>query len=130
MARVLVVEDDAGLRELWVVVLREAGHEVVEARDGAQAFDRMKTEPSAVILDLAMPVVDGYEFLRQLRASSRYASVPVIVVSGTATGKWSLRVGADRYLAKPFEVDALTSLVGEMVRTPSALARHGPVAHE
>lgn len=117
MARVLVVEDDADLRELWVVVLRAAGHEVVEARDGAQAYDRMKRKPSAVVLDLAMPVVDGYEFLRQLRSSSRYASVPVIVVSGTATGKWSLRLGADRYLAKPFEIDALTSLVGEVTRT-------------
>ncbi|HYR94860.1 MAG TPA: response regulator transcription factor [Methylomirabilota bacterium] len=117
MARVLVVEDDADLRELCAIVLRDAGHEVVEARDGAQAFDRMKTEPSAVVLDLLMPVVDGYEFLKQIRSSSRYASVPVIVVSGTASGKWSLRVGADRYLAKPFDVDVLTSLVGEVIQT-------------
>jgi CheY-like chemotaxis protein len=117
MARVLVVEDDADLRELFAIVLRDAGHEVVEARDGAQGFDRMKTGPSAVVLDLMMPVVDGYEFLKQLRSSSRYASVPVIVVSGTPTGNWSLRVGADRYLAKPFEVDALTSLVGEVTQT-------------
>jgi CheY-like chemotaxis protein len=116
MARVLVVEDDADLRELCSVVLRDAGHEVVEARDGAQAFDRMKTEPSAVVLDLVMPVVDGYEFLKQLRSSSRYALVPVIVISGTATGSWSLRVGADRYLAKPFEVDVLTALVGEVIQ--------------
>jgi len=116
VARVLVVEDDADLRELWVVVLRDAGYEVVEARDGAQAFARLKPKPSAVVLDLMMPVVDGYEFLRQLRASSRYAAIPVIVVSGTATGTWSLRVGADRYLAKPFEVDVLTALVGEVIQ--------------
>ncbi len=111
MARVLVVEDDPKLLELYVEVLSGAGYQVLEARDGVEAMQRMEFGPAIVVLDLEMPQANGYEFLEQLRASRDHASVPVIVISGIATGEWALRVGANEFLAKPFEITKLRELV-------------------
>jgi CheY-like chemotaxis protein len=114
MPRVLVVEDEPDLRALFAAALRDAGYEVVEARDGVDGLAQLSADPELVVLDLMLPGANGYEFLEQLRGSGEHRTVPVIAVSGTATGRWSLTHGADRYLAKPFSVDALTELAREV----------------
>jgi CheY-like chemotaxis protein len=67
---------------------------------------------------LRLPVMDGYEVLRQVRQSQSHASLPVIVVSGSATGRWSLKVGANAYLTKPFDLHELTSTVRRFIHQP------------
>jgi DNA-binding response OmpR family regulator len=114
MPRILIVEDEPDLRWMYAVALRDAGYDVVEAQDGVEGLGQLSVDPELVLLDLMMPGANGYEFLQQLRASRQHGSVPVIVVSGTATGRLSLRRGADRYLAKPFSIEALTTLVREV----------------
>ncbi len=111
MARVFVVEDDPDVRQVYTESLREAGYDVIEARDGSEAMHQMDAAPAVVILDLVMPGTNGYEFLEELRSRRGHQSVPVIAVSGAATGKWSLRVGADKFLAKPFDPETLMQLV-------------------
>ena len=119
--KILVIEDEPDLRLLYATALREAGHEVVEAEDGLDGFKQLSGDPALVVLDLLMPRANGYEFLRRLRSSRRHRSVPVIVVSATPTGRRSLIHGADRYLAKPFDIDVLTSIVRDVIRGGTAL---------
>ena len=111
MTRVLVVEDDLKLLDLYAEALGSAGYQVLRARDGVEAMRQMEFGPVVILLDLEMPLANGYEFLEQLRASRDHASIPVIVVSGTATGEWALRVGATEFLAKPVDVAQLRDRV-------------------
>jgi CheY-like chemotaxis protein len=101
---VLVVDDDPQLLQLYVTALSRAGYESIQAQDGAEAMQRMELRPAVVLLDLEMPNANGYEFLERLRGSPEHASIPVIVISGNATGEWALRVGAADFMAKPFKV--------------------------
>lgn len=121
MALVLVVEDEPDLRMMYAEALREAGHDVIEAQDGLDGLEQMSSDPALVVLDLLMPRANGYQFLKRLRSSSRHKSVPVIVVSGAETGRRSLIRGANRFLAKPFDTDALIGVVREVARGEAAL---------
>jgi two-component system chemotaxis response regulator CheY len=116
VARVLIVEDDLPQRELYREVLRAAGHEVVEARNGLEGIERLKTDPALVLLDMMMPAANGLEFLEKLRASDAHKSLPVIVISGAATEDWAVRGGANYYLTKPVDIRVLAELVNGVIR--------------
>lgn len=109
---VLLVEDNADVRELTALYLRDAGHRVLEASNGREALDIVgelaarREVPSVVVLDLAMPVMDGMTFLAHFRPA--HPTVPVIVV--TASGATMIE-GAQHVLAKPLEPAQLRSLV-------------------
>ena len=76
MSKILVVEDNLPNRELIREILESCGHEVIEAEDGQQALERLKeTKPDLVLLDLQMPVLDGYAVVRQLRQIPRLANL-------------------------------------------------------
>jgi CheY-like chemotaxis protein len=110
MRQVLLVEDDKDLRRVCADSLKELGYDVLEATNGLEAIEQLEHErPAAMILDMRLPVMDGYDVLRQVRQSKTHAALPVIAVSGSPTGKWSLRVGANAFLAKPFDLHELTS---------------------
>jgi DNA-binding response OmpR family regulator len=115
--RVLVVDDDHTVREVVVSYLRAAGHEVVEAADGAGALRSMQEAPAdLVVLDLMLPGIDGLEVCRRLRETS---DVPVIML--TALGSESDRVvglerGADDYVTKPFSPRELVLRVDSVLR--------------
>jgi CheY-like chemotaxis protein len=81
--RVLLVEDDPATRTSLALILRLAGHAVDAAGDGAEALDRLRhgPPPCLIFLDLTMPVMDGWEFLRRRGESPALAGVPVVVVS-------------------------------------------------
>ncbi len=116
--RVLVVEDDAALRQQLSAALTEAGYVVDAVGDGAEAAHRGATEPlDAVVLDLGLPVRDGLSILREWRAAD--ITIPVVVL--TARGNWQERVsgidaGADDYLAKPFEMEELIARLRAVLR--------------
>ncbi len=105
--RVLAVEDDESVRRLYEAVLEEAGHDVRVAGNGRDALDMLDWEPDLILLDLMLPVMDGYEFLRRLRSLPAGAHVPVLVLSAALPpGRHSVR-GAEAVLRKPFDFDVL-----------------------
>jgi CheY-like chemotaxis protein len=84
MAKVLIVDDHAINRELISTVLVHVGHACHEAADGLQALDAVRTwHPDLVICDILMPVMDGYEFVRQLRADTAIATTKVVFYTAT-----------------------------------------------
>src|SRR5882672_11397736 len=79
MAKVLVVDDRATNRELIVTLLKYAGHQSIEAADGLAALEQVRAErPELVVCDILMPTMDGYEFVRQLRADPAIARTEVV----------------------------------------------------
>jgi CheY-like chemotaxis protein len=103
---VLIVEDEPDVREAMAMLLGLKGYEVREAADGQSALDTMYEEaPDAVILDLTMPVMDGWTVRQHMRAHPRLSRVPVIVVSGVADVGPELRDCA--VLKKPVDADRL-----------------------
>ncbi|HLJ65823.1 MAG TPA: response regulator [Chloroflexota bacterium] len=109
---VLVVDDDPDLRLAIQWALEDEGLEVVTAADGREALDvGTRSQPSLVVLDIGLPVLDGYAVAAGLRQTHGYA-VPILVVTadGRAAEK-AERVEAFDYLHKPFELDDLLSAV-------------------
>jgi|SRR5215208_1861989 len=115
--RVLVVDDDAGVRAFVVAALSGAGYDAVEAGTGERAVALAGTVDAAIV-DVNMPGLSGYEVCRRIKTSSR--PVPVIFLSGERT-EWFDRVGglllgADDYVVKPFEPDELVARVRTVLR--------------
>lgn len=121
MSRLLmVVDDDADLREALEDVLRDAGYEVLTAGNGRLALDalaRAPRPPSLVLLDMMMPVMDGAGFLRELYATPSGREIPVVVFSASAGAREeSEQLGARGYLRKPVDVDTLLDAVETYAR--------------
>jgi CheY-like chemotaxis protein len=113
--RVLIVEDDAVSRELLRDVLTGSAYEVVEAQNGKEALEAIKSElPRMIIMDIQMPVLDGYATLRELRRNPRLASVPIIALTAFAMSTDRERImqaGFSDYLTKPLELGVLRQLL-------------------
>ena len=109
---VLVVEDDATVRALVVELLDEAGYRVLEADGGKMAL-RLAQEhvPSVVLVDYTLPDMSGLDVLEQLRGHRASRHIPVMLVSGRAQQLVDRDHGADRVLAKPFDIDVLLQQV-------------------
>jgi CheY-like chemotaxis protein len=111
---VLIVEDEPDVREAMAMLLGLKGYEVREAADGQSALDTMYEQaPDAVILDLTMPVMDGWTVRQHMRAHPQLARVPIIVVSGVADVGPELRDCA--VLKKPVDADRLLRELGRCV---------------
>lgn len=109
---VLVVEDNLDIREMTAAILREKGHLVLEAENGHEALrilDDLPEPPCLVLLDLMMPVMDGWAFMQNLRDADRLASLPIVIVSA-APGE---KDGARRFIKKPVSPEVLIKLVEE-----------------
>ena len=115
--RILVVDDEARIRRLERMNLELEGFEVIEAADGFQALDRVREDlPNLVVMDVAMPQMNGFETLHLLREIS---SVPVIMVTVKAEVSdriHGLDLGADDYLTKPFNPQELVSRIRAVLR--------------
>ncbi len=123
-SKILVVDDEHGIRVYVGANLRKQGYDVVSASNGMTALDVAALEsPDLVILDLAMPVLDGFSVLKRLRA---WTAVPVIVLSAHADQTDKVRaldLGADDYLTKPFGVEELLARVRVALRRVAAPAQ-------
>jgi two-component system alkaline phosphatase synthesis response regulator PhoP len=108
---VLVVDDDAGIRALLVDFLAvDLGLAVAEARDGAEALAIVDRErPALVLLDLMMPVLDGLEVCRRLKADPATRAIPAVAISAAPDWESALACGCGDFVAKPFDLDALKS---------------------
>ena len=111
MARVLVVEDEEDLRNLVVDILIDAGYDVTEAEHGGVALEKAKNElPDIILLDVMMPVMDGFEVLTQLRQNPATQATPVVMLTAFPPAKGELRawkLGARHYIRKPFDPEQI-----------------------
>ncbi len=124
---VLIVEDDGETRRLLVRLLRENGFRATGTADGREMWQALATmEPDLLLLDLMLPVTPGLDLLRELRARERWASLPVIVVTargGVGDRARGLELGADDYVAKPFDRRELLARIGAVLRRTAAPGR-------
>lgn len=122
MARILIIEDEPGIRNNLRRVLRLEGHEVFEAEDGRRGVElALACAPQLVICDLMMPELDGFAVLRELRAQPATAGVAFCFLTASAekdTRHKGLAAGADDYITKPFELTELLDLLHR--RLPAA----------
>ena len=121
MATILCIEDEATLRGDIAEELEEAGHEVLQAADGAAGLEIILTRyPDLVISDITMPAMDGFEVLKKVRAARPdFANMPVIFLSALANRDDVLRglkEGADEYLTKPIDFTLLAVKVEALLR--------------
>lgn len=116
-ARVLVVDDSVTSQEMVGIHLRKAGYTVKNASDGAEAVEMTKQwSPSLILLDVMMPVMNGYRATRQIR---EFSSIPIIMLSakGTEHDKvQGLNAGADDYLVKPYSSEELMARLRALLR--------------
>lgn len=123
---ILVVDDDPHLLRLLGCNLELEGYNVVEASDGVDALTQVQThQPDLILLDVAMPRLDGFAVLRQVRADSR---VPVILLTASATDQDKIRgfdLGADDYVTKPFRVEELLARMRAVLRRAEYAAHVG-----
>ncbi|MGH2500193.1 MAG: response regulator [Candidatus Limnocylindria bacterium] len=117
MTRLLVIDDDANLRHTLGYALRQEGYEVLSAEDGEEGLELFRrAKPDAVILDLMLPRLDGFEVCRRLR---RESDVPILMLTARDTELdkvVGLEIGADDYLAKPFSMRELIARVRVALR--------------
>src|SRR5262249_43354176 len=125
MTRILVVEDDDAIRGLVSEVLRDDGYQVREAANGVEALETVReAPPDLIVLDLMMPVMNGWTFLEECRRANSCAEVPVVVTSAAhdlARSADRLRtMGVRTCLAKPFYMEGLLALVERYAPIESA----------
>jgi two-component system cell cycle response regulator DivK len=103
--RVLIVDDYPDAREMYAEYLDFSGFEVVEAENGMEALQRaIDTEPDIILMDLSLPVMDGWEATRRLKADKRTASIPVVALTGHALAgisEGAKKAGCDAFVTKP-----------------------------
>jgi len=118
--RILLVDDEKDLVETVAFRLEATGYEVIKAYDGQEALDKAKKEkPNLIILDLMLPKMDGYKVCRLLKFDEKYKSIPIILFTARAQEedkKLGEQVGADAYITKPFEPEALLGKIKELIK--------------
>lgn len=115
----LVVDDSPSVRRVVTNMLKQHGWEVQMARDGVEALEMISYEtPAAVLLDIEMPRMDGYELISTVRAQEQYRSLPMIVLTSRAAAKHQQRamsLGASAYVVKPYQDDELLNTINSLV---------------
>jgi two-component system response regulator MtrA len=120
--RVLLVEDDASIREVAKLGLTQSGFRVTTAADGREGLLHFRQTPfDLVILDVMLPTLDGYEVCRQIRADSRIPIIMLSAKSDTVDVVVGLELGADDYVTKPFEMAELVARARAAIRRSSAV---------
>lgn len=118
MAFILIADDYDDNRELLRLMLETAGHKIREAKDGAECVAMaLKEPPDLLLIDLSMPVLDGWDVLRQLRENERTRLIPCVAVTAfpESDRPRALNDGFSAYLSKPFRTRDLLATVGRLL---------------
>jgi CheY-like chemotaxis protein len=120
MSKILIAEDNATNRELFRELLESRGYDVVEAGDGSEALRIIEeTRPDVVLLDIGMPVLDGFAVVRAIRENPRLATLPVLAVTAYAMQGDRERVlnsGFDGYVSKPINAKSLGEEIARLLQ--------------
>ena len=117
--RILMVDDDKDLVYLVKVALEADGFEVITASDGEQALQLVKTNvPDLMIVDLTMPIMNGWHFSLKVRADTRYKTTPIIILSGLVDREAAGEEyeGCTFYLPKPFDIFKMIEKIKELLK--------------
>lgn len=121
---ILVVEDEAGIRKTVAAALKSCGHNVAAAETGVDAVACVDAQrPDLVVLDLNLPVMDGWEFLHIFRRRPGCAQVPVIIVTAER-GVSASELGAQQCLAKPFDLEELLATAEDLLLRRESAAQN------
>jgi CheY-like chemotaxis protein len=113
VARILVVDDEPAQRFALRRILERAGHEVIDAGDGAAALQAVReSPPDLIVTDMMMPVMSGNEFIERLRVEPATAGIPILAASGDP----HLAIGADAVVVKPYKWEQLTKVAEGLLR--------------
>ena len=111
---ILVVEDEQPVRDMLTMLLEEDGYEVVQASQGEQALALVDSQrPDLVIADVMMPVLDGAEMCRRLKANKETDDIPVILMSSAS--RYAGITKADAFVQKPFQIATIETVVEELL---------------
>lgn len=120
---VLLVEDNEDNLLIYSTILRHSGYTVVEARDGQAGIDAAKKEnPGLILMDVSIPVIDGLEATRRLKADPATKAIPIIALTAHALAsdqQKAIEAGCDAYIAKPAEPRAVVAAVKEYLGEPA-----------
>jgi len=112
MARVLIIEDDQGIREILADVLASEGYAVLTAQNGLEGLAQARAaRPDLIVLDLMMPTMSGWQFRAEQRQDPALARIPVVVISAERLTRDAIPAGVAAFLPKPFELSTLLDLV-------------------
>jgi two-component system OmpR family response regulator/two-component system phosphate regulon response regulator PhoB len=118
MGTILVVEDYDDVRRMLKILLESEKFRVLEAATGTEALEVINDEhPDAILMDLALPGIDGFETIRRIRAIDGFQNTPIVVLSaysGLSTYETALRAGSNFVMAKPIDFDDLAALLKEI----------------
>ena len=116
---VLAVDDSSSIRKMVEFSLKSRGFEVTTASDGLEAMETLaQGQFNAIILDINMPRMDGFEFLKKIKDNGAYASIPVVILSTEGQDEdknIALSLGAEKYLVKPFKPSELIAVVEQLL---------------
>lgn len=121
-ALVLVVEDYQDAREMYAAYLQFSGYRVAEATDGIEAIEKaLELMPDIILMDLALPKMDGWEATRRLKSDERTKHIPVVALTGHALpghSEGARQAGCDSFVTKPCLPDALVAEIKRMLAMP------------
>ena len=127
--RVLLVDDYPDAREMYTEYLQYSGFDVVEAENGMEALQRaIDATPDIILMDLSLPVMDGWEATRRLKADERTASIPVVALTGHALAgisEGARQAGCDAFVTKPCLPEDLVVEIKRVLDQTSASAKKG-----
>ncbi|MGH6674130.1 MAG: response regulator [Xanthobacteraceae bacterium] len=116
--RILTIDDSKTIRDMLMLILADAGFEVLQAVDGQDGLDVLEKENvDVVITDINMPRMDGYEVIRQMRSKSIYKSMPILVLTTESDAEkknLARAAGATGWMVKPFDPDRLIATINKV----------------
>jgi chemosensory pili system protein ChpA (sensor histidine kinase/response regulator) len=117
--RVLVVDDSLTVRKITGRLLAREGYEVLVAKDGVEALERLaETVPDLMLVDIEMPRMDGFDLTRNVRADARLKRVPIVMITSRTADKhrkYALELGVEAFLGKPYQEDELLAHIGALI---------------
>ena len=127
LRRVLLVDDYPDAREMYSEYLKFSGFDVIEASNGVEALERaIETAPDIILMDLSLPVMDGWEATRRLKADERTASIPVVALTGHALAgisEGAKNAGCDAFVTKPCLPEDLVTEIRRVLTASSTASK-------